>query len=79
MYNSRKYPKLLQFWLPLCLFTIMYKTVLFAIPSEDLMINLQHQLVPFTTQLNCLLFAIYIHSSKSPFLGAICGSGYEVD
>ena len=28
---------------------------LFAIPSEDLIIYLQHQLVPFTMQLNCLL------------------------
>lgn len=75
MYSSRKYPKPLQFWLPICWFTVMYKNVLFVITSEDLMIYLQCQLFPFAMQLSCLIFDIYIYSSRRPFPSPIYGYG----
>lgn len=51
----------------------MYKTVLFAVTSEDLVIYLQCQLVPFAMQLSCFIFGIYIPSSRSPFPKLIYG------
>lgn len=51
----------------------MYKTVLFAVTSEDLVIYLQCHLVSFAMQLSCLIVGIYIHSSRSQFPKLIYG------
>lgn len=51
----------------------MYKTVLFAVTSEDLVIYLQCHLVSFAMQLSCFIFGIYVHSSRIPLPKLIYG------